>query len=101
MTNLIERLLAQANCESPPVDDLLREAVDTLCSLLEERDGLAKDAARYQWLRARWGRIAETYEDDCLIFIGDAPYYEGWHTNPESLDSAIDAAIAAANGGVV
>ena len=24
---------------------------------------------------------------------------EGWDTNPESLDAAIDAAIAAANGG--
>ncbi len=30
MSDLIERLRGQANCESPPVDDLLREAADAL-----------------------------------------------------------------------
>ena len=69
----------------------------TIRALLAERDALARDAARYQWLCARWGRISETYEGDLLILIEDDA--EGWDTNPESIDAAIDAAIAAANGG--
>lgn len=79
-------------------DELARECgPDTIRALLAERDALARDAARYQWLCARWGRISETYEGDRLILIEDNA--EGWDTNPESLDAAIDAAIAAANGG--
>ncbi len=54
--------------------------------------GLAADAARYQWLRTRWGRMAETYEDDRLISIGDEEDGEGWDTDPESIDAAIDQA---------
>ena len=70
---------------------------DTIRELLEDRDSLARDAARYQWLCARWGRISETYECDRIILIEDDA--EGLDTNPESLDAAIDAAIASANGG--
>lgn len=50
------------------------------------------DARRYRWLRERWGRISETYAGDALVKMGDDP--EGWFTEPDSLDAAIDAAMA-------
>ncbi len=63
--------------------------------LQAERDALAKDAARYRWLRERWGRIAEEYEDDRMTFIGrEKNDGEGWYTDPDSVDAAIDAAMA-------
>ncbi len=52
----------------------------------------AIDARRYRWLRERWGRISETYAGDALVKMGDDP--EGWVTEPDSLDAAIDAAMA-------
>lgn len=66
-----------------------------VAGLQAERDALAKDAARYRWLRERWGRIAEEYEDDRMTFIGrEKNDGEGWYTDPDSVDAAIDAAMA-------
>lgn len=61
--------------------------------LRAERDALAKDAARYRWLRVRWGRTGEIYDSDTgiMIEIGDDPC--GWTTDAESLDRCIDAAM--------
>lgn len=66
-----------------------------VAELRAERDALAKDAARYRWLRERWGRVAEEYEDDRMTFIGrEKNDGEGWYTDPDSVDAAIDAAMA-------
>ena len=66
-----------------------------LASAYAERDALAKDAARYRWLRKRWGRVAEEYEGDRMTFIGrEKNDGEGWYTDPDSVDAAIDAAMA-------
>jgi|SRR5690554_4135257 len=76
---------------------------DTIRALLEERDALQaenerlrKDAERYLWLRERWGRITETYYVDSgrIVEIGTEPDGEGWDIEPETLDAAIDAALA-------
>src|SRR5690606_31176606 len=59
-------------------------------------NGDALDAARYRWLRVRWGRIADTYDGDSdqLVEIREADdRFEGWDVSPESLDAAIDDAI--------
>lgn len=56
---------------------------DTLRELLAERDALARDAERYRWLR-------ENERDRTDVFLACCR---------DELDSAIDAAIAAANGG--
>lgn len=61
----------------------------------------ARDAERYRWLRARWGRIADEYDGDSdqLVAIREADsHFEGWDVDPASLDRAIDAAIAKATG---
>lgn len=67
---------------------------DTVRELLAERDELAKDAARYRWLRARWGRVTDTYKGDSghITWIDVEPDGEGWDADPDSLDAAIDAA---------
>jgi len=60
-----------------------------------------RDAERYRWLRVRWGRIADTYDGDSnrLVEIREADdRFEGWDVSPESLDAAIDAAIAHEQG---
>lgn len=58
--------------------------------------GDALDAARYRWLRARWGRMAEEYDSDQLVAIRESDSsFEGWDVDPVSLDRAIDAARAA------
>ncbi len=68
--------------------------VKQIAELQAERDALAKDAARYRWLRERWGRVAEEYEDDRMTFIGREKFDgEGWYTDPDSVDAAIDAAM--------
>ena len=72
----------------PPVADC-----DCRRCAIATRDALRKDAARYRWLRIRWGRISETYhgETDLIAEMGDDP--DGWQVDPESLDAAIDAAM--------
>jgi hypothetical protein len=54
-----------------------------------------RDAARYRWLRERWGRVTETYDGDSgrITAIGTEPAGEGWDIEPETLDAAIDAAL--------
>lgn len=64
--------------------------------------GDAEDAARYRWLRARWGRIADEYDGDSdqLVAIRESDsHFEGWDVDPASLDRAIDAARAQAKEG--
>ena len=58
---------------------------------------LKRDAERYRWLRARWGRISEVYEGNSenMIEIGDET--DGWEVAPDSLDRCIDAAMNGAN----
>jgi len=77
------------------------DAYDTVCRLAEmAHDDLAKDAARYRWLRARWGRVTDTYKGDSghITWIDVEPDGEGWDTDPDSLDAAIDAAIQRESG---
>ena len=58
--------------------ETLLEAKDArIAELLEERDELAKDAARYRWLRDR--EIPE--------------WLDLWHQNPDRIDAAIDEAM--------
>lgn len=66
-------------------------------ALLAEVEALRKKAARYDWLRDNWGYVTETY-------TGSGPQVEsvylvskddGWDTDPDSLDAAIDAALRA------
>ena len=56
-----------------------------------------KDAARYRWLRDRWGRVTETYDGDSgrVVEIGTEPDGEGWDVDASSLDAAIDSAMEA------
>lgn len=57
----------------------------------------ALDAARYRWLRERWGHLCESYEDDSGRIVGKmrCDAVEGWDVDPASLDAAIDAARGA------
>lgn len=68
-----------------------------ISALLAEVEALRKKAARYDWLRDNWGYVTETY-------TGSGPQVEsvylvskddGWDTDPDSLDAAIDAALRA------
>lgn len=56
----------------------------------------AEDAARYRWLRQRWGRVTETYDGDSgrIVEIGTEPEGDGWDVEPETLDATVDAAMA-------
>lgn len=60
-----------------------------------DSDALRADAERYRWLRARYGRISETYDGDSgrIIEIDIDP--DGWDVDADTLDSAIDAAMEA------
>lgn len=60
---------------------------------------LKRDAERYRWLRARWGKLEEIYEGgtDQMLDIRDAEPGEGWRTDPATLDASIDAAMNGAN----
>lgn len=64
--------------------------------LVEYIQELARDAARYRWLRERWGRVTETYDGDSgrITAIGTEPGGEGWEIEPETLDAAIDDELA-------
>lgn len=59
-------------------------------------EAVRRDAERYRWLRERWGRVTETYDGDSgrITAIGTEPGGEGWEIEPETLDAAIDAALA-------
>jgi hypothetical protein len=59
-----------------------------------EFDALVADAARYRWLRDRWGRVTETYDGDSgrVVEIYTEPDGEGWDVDASSLDAAIDQA---------
>lgn len=70
----------------------LRKAADTIRELLAERDALARDAARYRWLR-----------DPCsgaerVIFYCRGDYGRGLMSS-SMLDAAIDAAMQRTSGG--
>lgn len=59
-----------------------------------------KDAARYEWLRERWYRVAtNTYVDSggvrCVDAVTLLPAFKDIPFDPQSLDQAIDAAIQA------
>lgn len=62
----------------------------------EAMASIQDDAARYRWLRMRWGRIAENYDDDSdrMVWIGLERPGEGWDVDPTTLDASIDAAMA-------
>jgi len=66
-----------------------------------DAQGDAKDAARWRWARAHWGRIVDTYEGNSGVVVSieiDECRDSGWHTDPDTLDAALDAAIAAQQG---
>lgn len=74
------------------------DARDGIDRLEERMRAAEQDAARYRWLRARCGRIADEYDGDSdqLVAIREADsHFEGWDVDPASLDRAIDTAIAA------
>lgn len=56
-----------------------------------------KDAERWRWVRARWGRIFDTYEvdSDRISKIEEDDQDLGWDIDSDSLDAAVDAARAA------
>lgn len=66
--------------------------------LVEWLREMAANDRRYDFVRQHWGRIIDTYDGDTgdvldlTIMSGDM---EGWDTDPESLDRAIDAALRA------
>lgn len=64
--------------------------------LREEIDQLRDDAARYRWLRQRWGRVVGTYDGDSgrVVEISAEPEGDGWDVEPETLDAAIDNAMS-------
>lgn len=74
----------------------MQDMEEKLAAAQAECERLRKDAERYRWLRARWGRITETYYVDSgrIVEIGTEPDGEGWDIEPETLDAAIDAELA-------
>lgn len=65
-------------------------------ALLAEIEGLRKKATRYDWLRDNWGYISDEYDDggpvmSRIFLVGKD---DGWDTDPESIDAAIDAALS-------
>jgi len=81
-----------------PVDypEVARALMDYARAAVEaELAEVRADAARYRWLRDRWGRVTETYDGDSgrVVEIGTEPDGEGWDVDASSLDAAIDAAI--------
>ncbi|WP_225784497.1 hypothetical protein [Xenophilus sp. Marseille-Q4582] len=108
-------LVVQEACETEPADEddpecirILRRDLKTavLAAFLRapkskaafaapgDEAQLLADAERYRWLRDNWGYVSETY-------TGSGPQVEsvylvskddGWDTDPDSLDAAIDAA---------
>lgn len=62
-----------------------RAALSTaLTEVLEERDALAKDAARYRWLR----------DKSNTVYLKDGPDDHGWFpSDSEDIDAAADAAM--------
>lgn len=110
MDDLIERLRAVKwevtdDCGRMP-DDPMHKCVfvdmrpDDFRALLREAaaalEAAREDAARYRWLRQRWGRVTETYDGDSgrIVEIGTEPEGDGWDVEPETLDAAVDAAMA-------
>lgn len=92
------------------VVEIIRERIEAAKAALAAQaqeaapaaQGDAEDAARYRWLRARWGRIADEYDGDSdqLVAIRKSDsYFEGWDVDPASLDRAIDAARTQAREG--
>lgn len=60
-----------------------------------EVEALRKKAARYDWLRDNWGYVSETYDGTRCESVYLVSKDDGWDTDPESLDAAIDAALRA------
>lgn len=63
----------------------------------DERVAMLRDAARYEWLRERWGCLVSTWNSARspkeLLQI-EAPDFRGWSViDPSSLDRAIDSAM--------
>lgn len=92
------------------VVEIIRERIEAAKAALAAQaqeaapvaQGDAEDAARYRWLRARWGRIADEYDGDSdqLVAIRESDsHFEGWDVDPASLDRAIDAARSHAKEG--
>lgn len=64
-------------------------------ALQAECEKLRKDAERYRWLRAHFGRFSERYDGGSDRVTKMVVNPDGWDVDPESLDAAIDAAIQA------
>ncbi|WP_225784221.1 hypothetical protein [Xenophilus sp. Marseille-Q4582] len=71
---------------------------DTIRALLAEVEALRKKAARYDWLRDNWGYVSETYDGTRCESVYLVSRDDGWDTDPESLDAAIDVALRAKEG---
>lgn len=72
-----------------------RKCATELLAILDADGDMRRHAERYRWLRARWGRISETYEANTstMTEIGDET--DGWDVDGGSLDRCIDAAMEA------
>lgn len=62
-----------------------------ITSLLEENEALARDAARYRWLRSNWFTMATSYTGGAIRFhLGE----QRWSRRTEQdLDDTIDSAM--------
>lgn len=78
--------------------DAARSQIADLCAanqaLLAEVEALRQKAARYDWLRDNWGYVSETYDGDRATEVFLVDKADGWDTDPDSLDAAIDAALS-------
>lgn len=88
-------------CVTTPNEDLeevipFARAIESAVLQSPEIAALQKDAARYQWLRAHWHELAESYTDETGTIISGIRLYkaDGFPPiEPRSMDAAIDAAM--------
>jgi hypothetical protein len=59
----------------------------------EEFEAIARDAKRYQWLRAHWHRIEAYTDHDSHAMILAVGEFGGVPADNERLDAEIDAAM--------
>lgn len=93
----VATILNQYEAEEIGLWGIVEEIMDAFGARFYPTAQDQEDAQRYRWLRARWGRIEDTYDggSNRLVEIREADEkWEGWDVSPESLDAAIEAARA-------